>query len=223
MKQKLLTALFIVMMLVPAFAAVTVTINTPTANTSYNNNWQETIDINFTVADDNTAVEDLLLNIYLYDYSQLPRGGTTVISDGNIFDYNANPVWNRECYGIDFTSFTCRIIYDLPNNTNLGDGAYSLDVNVTDTKRFATEGQVWNADDNATNAIVISTGLTTAESTRSLMATVGLILAGAVLIMGLFGIVFLKLDPMKTSIITVAAAVAAAIAAQIIGVVLSTL
>jgi len=225
MKQKILAALLLVMMLSPAFAAITITWNTPSEGTSYNNlpSNAGNIDLNFTVADDNTAVRDLnVLLTYRPAYLNEDGNTTTIIADANLFDWNANPTASQECTGADWTSVTCKYIWDMPENVTMGDDEYLIDANVQDwTSGTGTDFD--NADGNASLGIVINTHIAYADTVRALMANAGLILAGIVLITGLGAIVIFKLDPMKGAILTVAAAIAVAIGAMIIGVALATL
>ncbi len=225
----LFIALLFVMLAGMANAAVTVTMTTPTTGTTYNNLASNirTIPITFTVTDNNIDVRDLNLTILYYPVSTLKESGngTVVFEDVNVFDLNVGGTTGQTCTG-NWTSFTCDFRWTLPDSVTLAEGAYFLDVNVMDV----TLGPDWpggsgeiNADGNGTIRFTIDNHISTADQTRALMAIVGLILAGVVLLGGLGSIAFLKTDLTKTAIVTVVAAIAVAIGAMVIGVVLATL
>ena len=136
--RKTWTAILLLLLLAPAFAAVTVTMNYPQDNYEFNNLYanRRDIDINFTVTDNNTAVRDLNLNIIYYVDGALDTAGTTIVSDANIFDWNANATATQACVGTDWTSFTCRYHYAMPNETVWTDGSNRKDDHEHSIKNF---------------------------------------------------------------------------------------
>lgn len=219
MIKKILPALFLLLLLSPAFAAVTVTWNTPTAGSTYNNlpaNIQS-IDMNLTITDNNAAVQDLNVTIVYHEQGALITTGTALVSDLNIFDMNVNPTATRVCRGLTWAYINCNIVIDIPGSTAMGGGDYYIDARVADSYE---PGGIVNSDINARVSVTINNKISSGDATRSLMGVVGLVLAGLVLLMGLFSGIFLKSDPTKTAIITVVAAITVAIGAMIIGTVL---
>lgn len=224
MVKKILAALFFVMLFSQAMATLSVTWNLPATGTSYNNtpgNLQ-TIDLNYTVADTNTNPRDVNFGIVYFPASGTAQANAvTILADTNAGLAIANQTSARTCIGADLSGYTCNIRWAMPNNSNMGDGAYFVDVNVFTYLNGGSQNVT--EDVNARISITINTKLATAQTTRDLMAIVGVVLAAIVLIGGLSSIAILKTDPAKTAIATVVAAVAVAIAAMIIGQVLSGL
>lgn len=227
MNTKLLVALLLVMLATPAFAAITVTINKPSANTVINNLWQESIDINFSGTDNNTGVQAAwrYVDINYYSDATLPNSGTAIVADGNLYDWELNGNSGQTCdIDANGATFSCNYRWTLPKNTTMGDADYFINVNVYDLNGSETEvGNHVTADKNATNAFQVSTKLAGGQSIRNLMAIVGMVLAALVLIGGLVAMVGFKTDPTSTAIVTVVGAIAVAIGSQIIGTVLATL
>jgi hypothetical protein len=218
-----------------AMAALVTTINFPPSDT-YNNLSAnvKTIDINFTITDTNQISfdtnGDYNVNITYYPTTtgKLWNSGTGndanityVVRDGNINDWNRNGNGTKRCTGISSKSIKCRYLWTIPVNTVMGDGDWTLDINVFEFGKGPAD--YTNSDDNDSVTMTIQNHLSNANSIRSLMGIVAMVLAALVLIGGLFSIAVLKTDVAQTAIMTVAAAVAAAIAALIIGGILAGL
>jgi len=225
MKKILSLLLLFLLMAVPAFAStLTVTYVTPASGESFNNLPANVrpIDINVTLTDDNASVHDMNLIVTLYDSTF--TANRTIADDLNVHDVNLNPTVAERCTakaGFD-TGFTCNIKWTLPINADLAEGTYYIDVNFVDyiAGGGAAGGSGIIEDTNATRQIVISNKIPTGQTTRDLMAIVGVILAAVVLLGGLGAILVLKTDIAKTAVITVVAAIAVAIAAMLIGIIL---
>lgn len=231
MMKKILPLLMLIMLIAPAFAAITVTWNTPSSGQVINNltaNIRQ-YDLNFRVQDNNANVEDLNALLYYFPRStRITQGaGDAIVADLNISDAIANPTATQACVpesAGSLTDLTCSVKWTIPNNTTMPDDIYNIDVNVRDVGRGGDDAAgVINSDKNGTVQIEVYTRMTGAQSVRDLMGIVGVVLAGVVLLTGLGSIVVLKTDLTKTAIITVVAAVAVAIAAMLIGTVLVAL
>lgn len=227
MERKILAALFLVMLAIPTMAStITVSYNTPSSGVTYNNlaaNIRD-VDINLAITDDNAdtfTVGDINLIVDWVDAATWTR---TSIIDANLRDLEINPTSQAACsIGVSLTTMTCSIRFTLPDQATASDNTYYFDANVVDYFRDAGAEDPQNGDTNAILRWVINTHIPTAQATRDLMASVGMILAAIVLIGGLFSIGVLKTDLVKTSIITIIAAIFVAIGAMVIGIVLATL
>jgi len=231
-KAWLLPLLLLVLFSAPALAAVTVTMTTPVTGTRYNNTSQnvQTIDINFTVTDNNANVQDLNVNILYHIAGVVKESGsvTYIVQDANIYDYNANPTSTASCVGLSWASFTCNYRWAMPNSLNLAEGNYILDVNVIDWTRdsdAASGFEFFNADQNGTIAFAIDNKLSNIEAVKSLLADNILVLIGAVLIALLAGIIVVRegIGAGDWSTVAIAALIMTAIAAIIMGVVLTAM
>lgn len=238
-KEKILAVLFLLILLGPmALASVTVTWNAPADGSTYStlSGNRRTIDLNFTVDDDNTSTNnDTNIRVTWRSVHTLQGDSATFIigsaaADVNVFatDYNNTRASNgllcvsQDEYG---EPIYCSLTFSFPSNTTMPQGSYIFDVNAEGYYPTCAGGgcDPITADANASITINIENHLPNRGTIRDLMVIVGMILAGVVLLGGLGAIVVFKLDPVKTALITVAAAIAVGIGSQIIGVVLAAL
>jgi len=220
MKAKILVALFLVLLMTQAFAEVAITINKPAANTQINNLSTRRYDINVSGTDDNASTEGIELDLVYYNAGTLQSAGTAIVTDLNLFNPSVGGCVGN---GTGWTTWSCSIPWDMPTNTNMGDGVWFVDANVSDTNASGSgAGGMVITDKNATNQIEIFTGMVGAQSVRDIMSLVGVVLIAAVIITALLSVLVLKTDPMNTAIIAVVSSIFVAIAAQIIGTVMAT-
>lgn len=123
--RKLLVALFLLLAIAPAFAAITVTVNKPTSGQIFYPNLVESdkcIDINYTVADNNASQSIHRANI---SYSYYKDGNTFISTDVNLNG-------GEECAltgGTSWSNATCHVYYCWQTHKP-ETGNYVLDVNI---------------------------------------------------------------------------------------------
>ena len=225
---KKISVLFLLLLVMasPALAVITTTVSAPVSGTTYNNLAANirSVPITFSIIDTNSGEgtkSDVNVSIKWYSVGTLPENGTAIISDANLIDYNLSHNSTSTFYcdiasDIDATG-TCTYNWTLPGNLEAPEGTYYIDVNVTE---WYLAGNETLNDGNGTTTFVINNRMSTAGSTKDLMALVGMVLAALVLLGGLASVLVLKTDIANTAIVTIVAAVAVGIAAMVIGTIL---
>lgn len=185
MDKKFLVSLLLIMVLLSqtAFAAFTVTWVTPASGSTYTNNAMNrtTIDLNFTIVDDNSAIgKDVNLSIVYYGSNTLPSTATTIIAstDWNILSQTSSTyICSKDTWA---AGKKCRYTWNIPINTTMSDGTYWIDVNVYSYARDAIASNLY--DTNATLEIGISNKMSNIAQLRSMLGTIVVILAVAALL-----------------------------------------
>jgi len=208
----------------PALATIAVTWNLPAEGTSYNNNPMNAanIDLNFGVTDTNGAnshTHRVEVTVYDRNWDVIQ----TIVDDVNVREIDGTT--DQNCLMVSKTSalstYTCLLIWNMPENTTMGDGPYYIDANVTDL--FAADGGDGNTvgDTNAFRTINIDTGIANLAAIRAMLLLISTIIVVGIIIVGLLSITQLNADPSKTAIAVVAAVVAVAIIAMILGLIVA--
>lgn len=217
--KKIIPILLLLMLFItPAFAAITVTWGTPTAETKYSNNAanRQTIDVNFAFTDGNSAVNDMDFNLFLR--KQSGTWAFRTLLDVNIYAASLASVDGVNCFvktAGDGTG-SCNYNWTMPLNEEMSDGYYCLDANVREFRDFPGIN-AYSTDANATRCFYIYTGFAEANAIRSIASNFGLVLGAVVLLMGLFSIAILKTDVKTTALVTIVAAIVVAIGSMVIG------
>lgn len=216
-----------------ALGTITVTWNEPASNAEYANNAanRKTIDLNFTVVDDNaTAPNDY--NITLTWYST-----TGAYSSANIHsiasDLNGDSSSNSDFNCLASATLgshvwstpgrDCTYKWTMPLESEMDDGTYTVDVNVVRWMHALGGPEYGIGDANADRTIVIDNRLDTLSALEALTDNFALVLAAVVLLVILGLGMALRIDLKTLVIVGVAGAVASAIAGMIIGTVIQTL
>lgn len=232
MKQRLwiLPMLIVLLASMAAASTITVTMNEPTTGTTLNNapaNVQ-TIDLNFTVVDDNSALTGMWVECYYYNVrGAFGRNGTKII------DWNGNDTSNSDysCIGgSDWTSpgKDCTYKWTIPNNNTMPGASYFIDCNAVEWWEVGVSPGTYNdgnvlGDTNGTITLTMTTKLGNTEATRALMNNAMLIIAALALLAVLAIGVFVRPDPRTLAVMATAIAVAAAIGAMVIGVMVAAI
>ena len=217
MNTKIIALLMLVMLFAtPVLAAITVTINTPSSGTNYNNLPANVapVDINFSIADNNAGVLDHNITVTVYN------GTTWVAFQTLVNDVNVrNTGTSMTCTPITGISlldaYTCNVYWIMPGAASMPEGPYYIDVNVTSV--FPTSGRM--SDTNAFAGINISNSLANSATIQALLLVIAIVIAAGLLIAAVLSIGVAGTDPAKTAVALVGAAIVAAVLLSILGVI----
>lgn len=221
-KKFLLSLLLIVLLTQTASAAFTLTWNEPTANTSYNNTPmnRQTIDLNFTLVDNNASVSDINIQLQYWHLSA-PATKTIILSysDWNAVNYsNAS----MTCFGNIWASpgKSCTYRWTMPLNTVMDNDTYLIDANVIST---GAQDSVVIYDKNATVQIYIDNKLAGIATLKSMLVTLETILvaAGILIFLGVWFTV--KPDPASLAKIGFGIALATAMILLVMGTIIGVM
>jgi methionine-rich copper-binding protein CopC len=171
--RKLLVAMVLLVIMQQAFATITVTVNTPTANQTFEPNMDDAddcMDINFSITDNNANQPIRKANIY-YDH---PDGNTYISADLNLSGAAGGNCKLGEAGA--WTAATCKVRYCFPST--LTSGRYMLDVNVTG---YHTGGTTQWANDEGLQNFTIDNRYITA-SVETLVNVTPIVLVGAIIV-----------------------------------------
>lgn len=220
-KKLVMTALLLLLLMAPTFAAtVTAAWNAPANGSIYSNNPsnRRTIDINARWTDDNASNgSDMNITIRVMrqvDWTTLQ----TLKSDANVFDATLNPTsaWSCAAVGIAATTGSCRYNWTMPLNTEMPNGVYCLDVNVI-SYYDQGGGSVNEGDANALTCITINNGFGNAAATRAMLLPTAIILVALLLVSAVTAITVFGADIGKTLMAVGFAAIVIAIVLMIFG------
>lgn len=190
-KNWLAVAVLLCLLATPAFAAITITWNTPSANQTYNNKFNnaQRIDLNWSWTDNNNDAGNTL------DFNLLLRARNnwtfkTIASDKNVYDANVNPTSTLTCFVKTPTgvSGSCSYNWQMLLDTDMPDNVYCFDVNMTENRALETGGTTYSMDKNATRCIIVNSGFAAAQQTRDLLLPAGVIVAAGVAIAAVLAI-----------------------------------
>jgi len=222
MNIKVIALLMLVMLFAtPVLAAITVTMNTPSSGTTYNNLPANVapVDINFTVADNNGSVIDHNITVTIYD------GTTWVATETLVNDVNI-----RELGGTTMTcepaplstslldAYTCRVRWIMPGSATMGEGPYYIDVNVASVYSSAGGSSV-TTDTNAFAGINISNSLASSATIQALLLVISMIVFAGLIVAAVVSIEVMGTNPAKTAVALVGAGIIVAVLMSILGII----
>ena len=216
MNTKIIALLMLVMLFAtPVLAAITVTINTPTSGSTYNNLPSNVapVDINFSVADNNAAVVDHNITVIVYNGTTWATF-QTLVDDLNVRDLGTTMTCSEVTATSLLDSYTCKIHWNMPGAVSMPEGSYYIDVNVTSVSPGATQ-----IDTNALAGINISNSISNSATIQSLLLVISIVIAAGLLITAVLSIGVMGTDPAKTAVALVAAGIVAAVLMSILGVI----
>lgn len=218
-KKILLTILLVGILIQTAAAAFTVTWNEPASGATYNNTPanRKTIDLNFTVVDNNAGVLDINIDLQYYNTGATETTATSILIDWNAFSKSDA---DQNCVGTSFATpgKDCTYHWTMPLNTVLADGQWRIDANVQSYYPGGTE--YGNYDTNADRIIVIDNKMPNSGTVKSLLQNmIVIIVAMAIAAIAMVG-ALLKPEPLEYAKISFMIGIIAIITSMVVGFIL---
>lgn len=192
-KQLIITAMLLMLLASPAFAAITLTWATPTNNASFKNQGANmlTLDFNVGFADsNNVAGNDYNIDLVMYRYTSGTSTRTTIATlenDANAYDFNVNKTSKFSCDVKNAVGTSGSCAYAWAADSSITDGNYCVDVNFVEYRRLE-DADVYSKDKNAMTCFTVNNSWGGAAATRAVLEPAGIILAAGIAVMAIIAI-----------------------------------